>query len=725
MVRTLGWLGILSLMSICPVALAETAIWNGTSGNWSDATRWSTDPDFPNNDATTYDVEVGAGTLTQDVAGGVTVDSLTWSGGTLSGSEPLAVRNSVIWTDGSLANSGGLVVPAGGTLQFSGNGTQHKLDDDAIVTVGGTFVLLGSSELNTSAAVGNGAMIQVLDGAVFDIQGYGNLTDTFFNNVGQVRQGTLSNSGTLQKSAGSATSLVTDDWTVDNLPGATLEVLSGTLLFSRDANGLNNDGLAHVAAGVLQVGGGTSTGTFQVDPGGTLWFATHQSSPSIAHLLDGATIENNGLLEIDGRVRFTNGATVTGNAAVSLVGDGAEIGGSSPLAFDQFTWTAGILANSGGVTINSGGTLTISGSGGKQLADNALLSVSGTATLAGSQSIVNLASAGAPAQVDIGPGGIFELQSDVGFSESPITVGSNQGALIVDGTLRKTGGSGNSDVSVDWQVENNGEIEVGSGTIRFFGEVTQNGTVDLSGGNVEFRGNVVGDGNFTGAGLATFRRDYRPGASPAEISFEGDLQFSTSAANLLIEIGGTADGQYDQLLVSGTAELAGSLRVDWIDLGSGLFAPAAGDVFEVISAEDGITGAFTPFLPALSDGLVWKVVKSSTSLSLMIEAANSNAMLGDYNSDGTVNAADYTVWRNSFGQAGAGLAADGNEDDVIDDLDYSIWKSHFGESVPAGLGAGAATVVSASEPSAICLCMIGAMLFAHSVYPARSLSIDD
>jgi hypothetical protein len=34
-------------------------------------------------------------------------------------------------------------------------------------------------------------------------------------------------------------------------------------------------------------------------------------------------------------------------------------------------------------------------------------------------------------------------------------------------------------------------------------------------------------------------------------------------------------------------------------------------------------------------------------------------MVGHYNQSGTVNAADYVVWRKTSGQAGAGLAADG------------------------------------------------------------------
>src|SRR6202007_2157730 len=41
---------------------------------------------------------------------------------------------------------------------------------------------------------------------------------------------------------------------------------------------------------------------------------------------------------------------------------------------------------------------------------------------------------------------------------------------------------------------------------------------------------------------------------------------------------------------------------------------------------------------------------------------------GDFNHDGIVDAADYTVWRDSLGQTG-NVAADGNEDNVVDMAD--------------------------------------------------------
>ena len=45
---------------------------------------------------------------------------------------------------------------------------------------------------------------------------------------------------------------------------------------------------------------------------------------------------------------------------------------------------------------------------------------------------------------------------------------------------------------------------------------------------------------------------------------------------------------------------------------------------------------------------------------------------GDYNGDGSVDAADYTVWRDTFGAMGADLPADGNGDMVVDSLDYDL-----------------------------------------------------
>ena len=56
---------------------------------------------------------------------------------------------------------------------------------------------------------------------------------------------------------------------------------------------------------------------------------------------------------------------------------------------------------------------------------------------------------------------------------------------------------------------------------------------------------------------------------------------------------------------------------------------------------------------------------------------------GDYSDDGTVDAADYVVWRKTEGLTGSGLAADGNGDEMVDALDYHLWRANFGNSVGA------------------------------------------
>jgi hypothetical protein len=80
---------------------------------------------------------------------------------------------------------------------------------------------------------------------------------------------------------------------------------------------------------------------------------------------------------------------------------------------------------------------------------------------------------------------------------------------------------------------------------------------------------------------------------------------------------------------------------------------------------------------------------------------------GDYNEDGTVNAADYTVWRNTLGEeVPNSTGADGDPNGLIDEADYAFWKQHFGEDVPGGAGAGGFAAV-VPEPAAALLMLIG------------------
>ena len=90
------------------------------------------------------------------------------------------------------------------------------------------------------------------------------------------------------------------------------------------------------------------------------------------------------------------------------------------------------------------------------------------------------------------------------------------------------------------------------------------------------------------------------------------------------------------------------------------------------------------------------------------------ALAGDYNRDGSVDAADYVVWRDtvgntspqldpstfrvtSFGDMRANGAISGmcgfNTPDceVIDEADYEVWRANFGRTVSSGSAAGGGT----------------------------------
>jgi len=85
---------------------------------------------------------------------------------------------------------------------------------------------------------------------------------------------------------------------------------------------------------------------------------------------------------------------------------------------------------------------------------------------------------------------------------------------------------------------------------------------------------------------------------------------------------------------------------------------------------------------------------------------------GDYNGNGIVDAADYTVWRDTFGQTllWPGEGADGDLSGTIDQGDYDFWKANFGLGSPgtaSGGTIGGPGSLPVPEPGALVL-LLGA-----------------
>ncbi|QDT68614.1 hypothetical protein MalM25_15370 [Planctomycetes bacterium MalM25] len=82
---------------------------------------------------------------------------------------------------------------------------------------------------------------------------------------------------------------------------------------------------------------------------------------------------------------------------------------------------------------------------------------------------------------------------------------------------------------------------------------------------------------------------------------------------------------------------------------------------------------------SLGNGTYGGVIYDNITLTLVDSEA---PLTGDYNDDGVVDAADYTVWRDTLGDSAdpSGSGADGNDNGVIDNGDYTAWSDNYGDS---------------------------------------------
>lgn len=94
---------------------------------------------------------------------------------------------------------------------------------------------------------------------------------------------------------------------------------------------------------------------------------------------------------------------------------------------------------------------------------------------------------------------------------------------------------------------------------------------------------------------------------------------------------------------------------------------------------------------------------------------------GDYNLNGAVDAADYTVWRNTVGSASDfradGTGPSGTPNQIIDQLDYDFWKQRYSEAAGRGAALGLDTI---PEPTSAALALMAAILVAKQSIRLRS-----
>jgi T5SS/PEP-CTERM-associated repeat protein len=321
------------------------------------------------------------------------------------------------------------------------------------------------------------------------------------------------------------------------------------------------------------------------------------------------------------RLNIKNGSSVLNR--VGLIGDNGGRNNSVIVDGVGSSWnnSSMLIVNAGSLNINSGGSVVnTTGYLGYSFGYSAAAIIDGVGSSWSNNALI-VGNAGA-GSLNVTNGGL--VSSEVGFlgyhSESSMSSGtvtingtgsrwSNSDSLYVGGSSSSAGGSGVVNI------QNGGQVDVAN-SLMVYGE----GTVNLSGGSLGADTmDITSTGaqfNFTGGTLAvdTFNGNLvneggtlAPGHSTGLTTVNGNYSQDINST-LAIEIGGLIAGsEYDVLDVTGIASLAGILDIDLYDLGSGLFEPAHGDTFDIVTAES-ITGEFDFLsLVSLGNGLSWQV----------------------------------------------------------------------------------------------------------------------
>jgi hypothetical protein len=349
-----------------------------------------------------------------------------------------------------------------------------------------------------------------------------------------------------------------------------------------------------------------------------------------------------------------SGLTLTGG---DTVGQGGGI-----LNRENFTLTAstvsGNASNSGGGIANFLGTATITDS-----------TVSGNKVSHGGGGIANFG------------GALVLTGSTVSGNDVLVDATAEGGGILINyGTATITGSTITGNKAAGFG---------GGGGIKMFGVIATI-TNSLITGNISVKGseiaNLYGTANLNGFNLigdnskTTAQALYGATAGAADILVTSNGASPTALAAIIAPLANNGGPTQTHALVDGSpARDAGNPSFtsppDFDQRGPG-FPRVIGNAVDI--------GAFERQTPEL---------------------------VGDYNRNDTVDAADYVLWRKTVGATGAPFfGADGNGNGDVGQADHGVWRTHFAESLP-GAGAGASNATSqeltaaTSVPSEVAMLM--------------------
>ena len=178
-----------------------------------------------------------------------------------------------------------------------------------------------------------------------------------------------------------------------------------------------------------------------------------------------------------------------------------------------------------------------------------------------------------------------------------------------------------------------GEIRRPFGNTTFSVDVINSGILNAEAGTFFFTGYVENTpgGIFAGAGTINVTNaddfvnngDVSPGTSPGILSFFTNFEMATATSNLVVDLEGTTAGtEYDQLSVSGTAEVGGDIDVT---LG---FIPSVGNTFQILTASSVSSCEFpdTVFVSSLPYSAAFEVNCNASDVTLEVVEVDSTVV---------------------------------------------------------------------------------------------------
>ena len=562
-----------SMLSPAAAPADFNAVWNGTTGNWSDATKWSgnVSPLNPSNSVTLYDASINGGTVTLDQTIGYIQKLNLGSGGTLTGPNSLTPWDTFTWGTAGNNNpstiSGGAIVNANGDITIVGDSARN-LDNATISNHAGYIATwaAGNNDLdfsNNAVFNNNGAFIAQNN------RGLGHNGGT----------GTFNNNGTFTKSTGTGTTNVGSANFVFNDPGS-ISVQTGTLEFDTPLSG--------PAAGSVSISNGA------------------------------------GFVLADGVSTFAGGIS---NAGALNVGD--AVGAASSAVFRL--QVSNQINNSSLLTVKSDGQLDLNG-----LSESvgALVVNSGNVSIgAGTLLPSSLAMAGGT--ISSTSGGKMVLASDVtAISDSGGNPATMTAQVDLNGTVRTfmvNRGPGTTDLVVTGNLFGGGLTKTGLGLMTLSGTNSYTGGTTLTQGVLNINSpNALGTGTFTVNGISTI--DNASGAAitlatnnpqiwASSFTFAGtqSLNFGTGAVTLntnptvtvlanTLDVGVIGNGTGNSLTKAGAGTLllfggaaytgmtsvnAGTLIVSSGPFASSTTTVAAAATMNFVSAANAGNGTFT------------------------------------------------------------------------------------------------------------------------------------